>query len=50
MSDTRDLGLRAIYLYLQELVLPAQIRGFWEWYLNLPDIQARYGSADAYAT
>ena len=46
MEDVRDLGLHTIHAYLPYLVLPARIRRFWEWYLNLPDVRVRYGPAD----
>jgi hypothetical protein len=50
MQDIRDLGLHTIDAYLPVLVLPARIRRFWEWYLNLPDVRSRYGIADTAAT
>jgi hypothetical protein len=47
MEDIRDLGLDTIHTYFPDLVLPRRIRQFWEWYLNLPDVKARYGTADS---
>jgi hypothetical protein len=47
MEDVRELGLRTIQAYLPHLVLPARIRWFWEWYFDLPDVRARYGTADS---
>ena len=47
MEDVRDLGLPTIHAYLPDLVLPTRIRRFWEWYLSLPDVRVRYGSADS---
>ena len=47
MEDIRDHGLDTIHAYLPDLVLPTRIRRFWEWYLNLPDVRVRYGSADS---
>ena len=49
MEDVQDLGLHTIYAYLPDLVLPVRIRRFWEWYLNLPDVRSRYGTADTAA-
>lgn len=47
MEDVRDLGLGTIYSQLPHLVLPTKVRRFWEWYFSLPDVKARYGTADA---
>jgi hypothetical protein len=49
MENVRDLGLPTIRDYLPHLVLPARIRRFWEWYFDLPDVRARYGTADSLA-
>jgi hypothetical protein len=49
MADIRDLGLGTIHSYLPHLVLPAKVRRFWEWYFSLPDVKARYGTADSLA-
>jgi len=46
MEDIRGLGLHTIRAYLPDLVLPAGIRRFWEWYLSLPDGRVRCGPAD----
>jgi len=46
-EDLRAIGFKTIYCYLPHLVLPAAIRRFWEWYFNLPDVKARYGTTDA---
>ena len=47
MGDIRNLGLRTIHAYLPDLVLPTKVRRFWEWYFSLPDVKARYGTADS---
>lgn len=44
-EDLRSVGFEAIYAYLPELNLSKTVRGFWEWYFNLPEVQKRYGSA-----
>jgi hypothetical protein len=41
-EDVRAIGLRTIYIYLPQLVLPAEIRRFWEWYFSLPEVKKRY--------
>jgi hypothetical protein len=46
MEDVRDLGLRTIHAYLPHLVLPSKLRRFWEWYFDLPDVRARYGTRE----
>jgi hypothetical protein len=50
MTDIQDLGLRTIHSYLPHVVLPTKIRRFWEWYFSLPDVKARYGTADSPTT
>jgi hypothetical protein len=49
MRDIQDLGLRTIHAYLPDLILPARIRRFWQWYFDQPDVKARYGPVDASA-
>lgn len=46
-ENIRALGLRTIHDYLGNLVLPARIRRFWEWYFSLPEVRERYGTADS---
>jgi hypothetical protein len=43
-DDLKSIGFSTIYRYLPALELPAEIRGFWEWYFSLPEVQARYGA------
>lgn len=43
VEDVRAIGLRTILKYLPELILPPDIRYFWEWYFNLPETKKRYG-------
>ncbi len=43
-ADVRAIGLRTIYAYLSQIVLPAEIRRFWEWYFSLPDVRERYAN------
>ena len=49
-EDIRSLGLDTIRAYLKHLVLPPRIRRFWEWYLSLPDVRERHGTADSPTT
>lgn len=46
IADLEMIGLPAIYHYWPTLQLPKAIHQFWHWYLNLPEIQQRYGSFD----
>lgn len=46
-EDLKAIGFSTIYAYLSTLDLPAEIRSFWEWYFNLPEVQARYGTLNA---
>lgn len=48
-EDVRAIGLRTIYTYLSQLVLPTEIRRFWEWYFSLPEVKKRYAHLDAAA-
>jgi|GEM_PF-707368 len=50
MNDLHTIGLETIHAYLPDLNLPTEIRRFWEWYFNLPDVKPRYESADAVST
>ena len=45
-ADLQAIGLEIIYTYLPGLNLPVEIRRFWEWYSNLPEVKARYASPD----
>lgn len=42
-EDLKAIGFDTIYSYLPVLDLPLEIRHFWEWYFNLPDVKQRYG-------
>jgi len=46
LEDIRAVGLRTIYAYLAQLILPADIRRFWEWYFSLPEVRQRYAHSD----
>ena len=46
-EDLRAAGLKTIHAYLPDLQLPLEIRSFWEWYFDLPEVKERYGTADA---
>jgi hypothetical protein len=35
IDDVRDLGLQTIREYLPKIVLPKNVREFWEWYFGL---------------
>lgn len=41
-QDVRAIGLHTIYIYLSQLTLPADIRRFWKWYFDLPEVKKRY--------
>jgi len=45
-EDVRAVGLQTIHDYLPDIVLPREIREFWEWYFGQPHVQARYGTLD----
>lgn len=46
-ADLRAIGLQTIHDYLPHLVLPREIRDFWEWYFSQPHVQARYGNLNS---
>ena len=46
IADIETIGLPLIYHYWPTLQLPKPIHQFWHWYLNLPEIQQRYGNPD----
>ena len=46
LEDLRTVGLDMIHSYLGELNLSSDIRRFWEWYFNLPEVKKRYEPAD----
>lgn len=43
-EDLKAIGFNTIYAYLPTLNLPGEIRHFWEWYFNLPEVRQHYGS------
>jgi hypothetical protein len=45
-NDLRAVGFQMIHDHLPELVLPRQLREFWEWYFALPEVVAKYGHLD----
>ncbi|MEM3553592.1 MAG: hypothetical protein QW658_01380 [Candidatus Bathyarchaeia archaeon] len=45
-EDIRAIGLNIIAAYLPELTLPPEIRRFWEWYLNLPEVRGHNVRSD----
>ena len=49
-TDLQTIGLGIIYMYLPGLNLPIEVRRFWEWYFNLPEVKARYASPDPVST
>lgn len=49
-DDLKAVGFEMIYLYLPKLNLPENIRQFWEWYFNLPEVKARYEPVDKFST
>lgn len=49
-QDLRAVGLHVIYAYLPQLILPAEIRCFWQWYFGLPEVRQRYVHPDATPT
>lgn len=49
-DDLQTIGLETIHAFLPHLNLPAEIRRFWEWYFNLPEVKPRYETADAFST
>jgi hypothetical protein len=49
-EDLRAIGIKTISIYLPDLVLPRDIRAFWEWYLNLPAVKKRHGIAELIST
>jgi hypothetical protein len=46
-EDLRAIGFDAIYSRLPYLNLPSEVRHFWDWYFNLPDVKERYGYPDS---
>jgi hypothetical protein len=46
LSDIKNIGFNTIYKYLPEITIPYQVRKFWEWFFNLPDIKKEYESID----
>ena len=42
-KDIQAIGLSTILAYLPHLILPAEIRHFWDWYSSLPETRTRYG-------
>ncbi len=44
-EDLRQVVFHIIHAYLPKLLLPAEIRVFWEWYFSLPRNQIKYGHA-----
>lgn len=42
-EDLKAISFDTIYSYLPTLNLPTEIRRFWEWYFNLPEVRQRYG-------
>lgn len=49
-ADLREIGFEIVYKYFPRLNLPVKIRKFWEWYFNLPEVKAQYGSTDTLST
>ena len=49
-EDLRALGFQTIHDFLPRLVLPREIREFWEWYFGQPKVKARYGHPDSVST
>lgn len=45
-EDIKGIGIERIYHYFLQLNLPQNIRVFWEWYFNQPEIRARYESVE----
>ncbi len=45
-GDVRAIGLRVIAAYLPHLALPPEIRRFWEWYLDLPEVKEQHVRSD----
>ena len=45
-ADLRAIGFQTIHDYLPHLVLPREIRDFWEWYFSQPKVRDRYGNLD----
>lgn len=48
-KDVQAIALPTIYMYLPKLILPADIRRFWEWYFSLPEVKKRYAHLDTAA-
>lgn len=48
-DDLGAIGFQTIYDYLPRLLLPREIREFWEWYFGQPKVQARYGNPDPFS-
>jgi hypothetical protein len=46
-ADIRAIGLKTIRQYFPRLYLPPDIREFWLWYFEQPEVKERYGSIDA---
>ncbi len=49
-DDLQTIGLETIYAFLPHLNLPSEVRRFWEWYFNLPEVKPRYETTDAFST
>lgn len=49
-KDLKTIGFNMIYYYLPSLNLPVEIRKFWEWYFNLPEVRQRYGDTNSFTT
>lgn len=45
-DDIRTIGLSTIHAYLPRIVLPKEIREFWYWYFNQPQVREQYGYID----
>jgi len=49
-KDLQTVGLHTIHAYLPDLNLPPEIRRFWEWYFDLPEVKPNYEAADTVST
>ncbi len=49
-TDLQTIGLHVIYAYLPDLHLPPDIRRFWEWYFDLPEVKPNYEATDTIST
>jgi hypothetical protein len=45
-EDVKNIGFDTIYQYLYVITLPGQIRKFWEWFFNLPEVKRRHEHID----